>query len=805
MSIKLSRVKRFLMILSLLASVALIGGCDSLDGDDGAVGPAGPAGAAGAAGDAGADGATGAAGATGGTGGTGAAGATGADGEDSSNVALFGRALPNYLAVSNIEVTNTAGAIGVTFHVEDADSGSAFTKLPALDQDVRAYIASHVEAGTATATTYTDTASPVTTWASAYLERWAYQRNRDRAGDFALDVSDAANGNYGFTFADTATFTDLAAGTTTAVDYTAGATQRLLLRVDGRDYGYNRTVGLLDFVVPADGASTTGLAALERVVIDRNTCQACHSNPLQNAAHGGGYQSPQACNICHTPIGDQYGDRMQNHKTWFAMLIHQLHSAINNAEHDDRIAGNGYEDVRFPGDGSMGGNPTKNASVTKDCETCHEDRGQDLADNWKTNPNMQICTNCHTGVDFDGVPFTALDGQVGKTHVPISDNSTCFICHTGSGASPSTMDIVTVHAPDPARTMSATISGVTIDDGAGGTGNVVVAFTVDDSGTAVTASADFDGALKFTLAQLAKGTGGASDHWVSYTGRARTKDAAQPPVIQGYQELASAGTLTADGAGNFTYTFALVNATIDGDITSDMDDVVNVSTVGAYPATYANVVTYDDSLTHRVGMEFKKDADGTANVTNATFDFVPDGTTALVTREIVTMDTCNSCHRGEKIHKGYAVEYCVTCHNQSTFDPFTGDAPVTVDLQTIVHKLHSGFNLPSVQAGGRYMINSDPSNASHEYSNLVIPQELTNCLMCHDESNADGGNWKNATRRACGACHDGVAATAHLAANTFDPTPLTQFSGDEQESCAVCHADGKLVTVEEAHYGVVVE
>jgi hypothetical protein len=45
----------------------------------------------------------------------------------------------------------------------------------------------------------------------------------------------------------------------------------------------------------------------------------------------------------------------------------------------------------------------------------------------------------------------------------------------------------------------------------------------------------------------------------------------------------------------------------------------------------------------------------------------------------------------------------------------------------------------------------------------------------------------SANRLACSGCHDAMNATAHMKNMTYDPTPASPYSGDEEESCAACH------------------
>jgi OmcA/MtrC family decaheme c-type cytochrome len=264
------------------------------------------------------------------------------------------------------------------------------------------------------------------------------------------------------------------------------------------------------------------------------------------------------------------------------------------------------------------------------------------------------------------------------------------------------------------------------------------------------------------------------------------------------------GTLASNPNGSFSYTFKLITAEPEGDI-NNVNHAHNIGTpagsiynsvtgdaayLAAAPILYpSGKIAYEPTKTHRVAMTSSKFyATGTAPTTgapgfNAWYDFVPAGGAVTETREIVKMADCAKCHANKKLHAAFDIEVCVTCHNPSTKDPYTGE---TVSIEYIVHKLHMGKKLPSVIAGGTYKING----SNHDYSQASFPQAITNCLACHNESNADGANWRtNPTKGGCVTCHDSSGSIAHGAQNATSAG----------ESCTVCHSAGKLAPVTSVH------
>jgi len=163
------------------------------------------------------------------------------------------------------------------------------------------------------------------------------------------------------------------------------------------------------------------------------------------------------------------------------------------------------------------------------------------------------------------------------------------------------------------------------------------------------------GNIRFVISQLSPGVNGGSSEWQAYTTRPSVDD------IQATTETATAGTYTDNGDGTYNYTFA--NALPD----------------------YPNGPTYDQTKTHRVGIEIRFNG---IPANNAPTDFLPTGGDPTFTRLIVDNDTCNACHDNLEFHGDarFDIEYCVACHNPSSID---GDSGNTVDMKILIHNIHS--------------------------------------------------------------------------------------------------------------------
>jgi OmcA/MtrC family decaheme c-type cytochrome len=190
-----------------------------------------------------------------------------------------------------------------------------------------------------------------------------------------------------------------------------------------------------------------------------------------------------------------------------------------------------------------------------------------------------------------------------------------------------------------------------------------------------------------------------------------------------------------------------------GGVWTDMGD-------GMYSYRFGTTLPadYDTSVTHTVGIYASRNLAEfgmSRYVSNVIKNFVPDGSAVTKIREVVPTAACNQCHNPLALHGSTGrqnVEICIMCHQPQTIDPDTGE---TVDLKVMVHKIHRGANLPSVQAGKPYKIIGNAQSV-HDYSNIHYPQDIRNCDTCHQNA-AQVNNWLlNPTRATCGSCHDNV-------------------------------------------------
>jgi predicted CXXCH cytochrome family protein len=309
--------------------------------------------------------------------------------------------------------------------------------------------------------------------------------------------------------------------------------------------------------------------------------------------------------------------------------------------------------------------------------------------------------------------------------------------------------------------VNATITSAIADPA----GLVTVNFTVKNKdNTPVTRLST----LNATIAKLIPSSAAkASSEWVPYI--YRTRASGSTTVYQGSRE--NNGTLTNNSDGTYSYRFK-TNLT--------------TAAMGTTP------VPYERNLTHRVSIMMGGHSGPTAD---ANFDFVPDGSAVVTTRNIVQTTTCKNCH-GPMLagHGGdrLSVENCVTCHNPSTTDSLGQ----SMDLAVMLHKIHAGGDLDSIP-GPDGKVWDDPATTIDESADngtyaigtqawwkAGFPAVIENCQACHQGAGAQVNNWKTVpSRAACGSCHDTVNFVTGL---NHDQIGAPGAQTDDS-ACQACH------------------
>ncbi len=280
----------------------------------------------------------------------------------------------------------------------------------------------------------------------------------------------------------------------------------------------------------------------------------------------------------------------------------------------------------------------------------------------------------------------------------------------------------------------------------------VVRFFLTDAQGAALAS---DGVnLRFVIAVLEP-----DGQYRSYVTTVQTSPDTHVAAVQATAENPeNGGTLADQGDGLFQYTFDT-----------------------ALP------VDHDADASHRVAIYADTTVLEVDHVSNAVHDFVPSGKAASA-RDVVRTEACNTCHDPLEAHGGSRrdVRLCITCHSSTITDFATGETTPHVDPDTgsslgfteMIHRIHRGESLPSVEAGTPYQIIGFRQTV-FDFSHVAFPQDIRNCDTCHTGGAQSSAFATNPTRAACGSCHDDVNF-ASGANHGGGPQPT-------DGSCSGCH------------------
>ncbi|MBW2471434.1 MAG: hypothetical protein JRE18_05095, partial [Deltaproteobacteria bacterium] len=275
----------------------------------------------------------------------------------------------------------------------------------------------------------------------------------------------------------------------------------------------------------------------------------------------------------------------------------------------------------------------------------------------------------------------------------------------------------------------ATLGTVSIQEGSVAvsiTSPPVVTFTLIDSfgrpvlGLDSIVAGGENNVIRFTLARLVDAN---PDYWSSYLINAG---------VGSYDSPRTGGTLVSNGDGSYIYTWAY-------DVGADAN--------------------FNPADTHRLASQIG-DSDLGFEPSNFFMDFVPNGNTVTLSRNVATTASCNECHDPLNIHgRRRLVGYCVTCHTSELAE---GEG----EMSFMIHKLH---------AAGDFEVLDDAVS----YAELTYPQELLNCRKCHNGADAEtpqGDNWQ--TVQNAKICFTSCHAV---------PDSIPAFHSPTTASCAACH------------------
>ena len=359
-----------------------------------------------------------------------------------------------------------------------------------------------------------------------------------------------------------------------------------------------------------------------------------------------------------------------------------------------------------------------------------------------------MCGSCHDNVVF----------STGENHAGIiqANDTQCATCHIPVGDLEFDVSIAGAHTiPEESGQLPGIVFEI-LDVENGTAGNQpTVNFRIDDKSGNPVDIAD--------MSRLALVLSGPTSDYTAYVSE---------------NALGAAGT-----GGVYSYTFT---TPIDADFTGSMG-------VGIEGYRNQTLLKNDDTaITVRdAGL-------------NDVFYFDTGSGTATVRRQVVALESCNSCHGALSLHGGNRnnTEQCVLCHNPLQTDvnrrPADAGAAESVHFKTLIHKIHTGEELS--EDFTVYGFGSRP----HTFNEVRFPGDRRNCTTCHidgtqqlplptglEASLSPRGliNPLQPTAAACLSCHTTRDALIHASLQT-------SVLG---ESCAVCHGPNRDFSIDRSH------
>ncbi len=667
------------------------------------------------------------------------------------------------------------------------------------------------------------------------------------------------DGYYTYTFA-----TDIKDPTkTNGVVFEPGLTHRVAIQLSYKNAAGETVLvnPYYDFTVDANGNSVTVTdPAKTRKMADVASCNGCHD---KLALHGGGRVDVQFCVMCHNPGTT---DANSGNVLTMATMTHKIHAGRKLAEEDGEnytIWGFGgtkhdYAEVGFP-------QPIRN------CARCHDGSNPltPQGDNWKNRATKEACLTCHsakTGGTWE--TFHVNELKLGTSGAAIS-NSTCAKCHGSSGT----------HNAEKAHWVQEMANAALYE------GRIAGA-TLTKRPTATAA-----GVLSVTYS-VANPATGAAYNLREGCSAAATTDQAGNPIVGCNTNYRWDAVLPPTPPGKPQDKFGTFSLYVAANtLKAGIDDTTTTTNVSAYRGVDNGSRLYTANLTVPAGATGNlrvvmtgsvaerridpilrapvgavpptKNSDlAYVPVKNAIFEFDLDtgATSAKPRRQIVSNDTCNTCHGilgvplsadPEKpgFHKGVRnnSESCEICHNASLSASYTfmTDGSLfdeSYQAKRMVHGIHGGTkrtypfthcnNVVRGEIGkdGKRLSDGVPLSCTNYpgatqnfTAEVSYPGRLQDCTDCHVKNSwkqdrgligsvvskpagvTDPLRWLVISPKAasCTSCHDSKSALTHVTsiggASFGTLTQSAVLAGTAVELCEGCHAPGAVAGIDVKH------